>query len=54
MYPRLCFVDSLYTVVPEDSRKELKAQLTDEEYEEILQGKKQVKVKWKLLEWLGL
>lgn len=54
MYPRLCFVDSLYTVVPEDSKKELKAQLTDEEYEEILQGKKQVKVKWKLLEWLGL
>ena len=25
MYPRLCFVDSLYSVVPEESKKELKA-----------------------------
>lgn len=54
MYPRLCFVDSLYTVVPESSKKELKKQLTDEEYEEILDGKKEVKVKWKILEILGL
>lgn len=53
MYPKLCFVDSLYGVVPENSKKELKKQLTDEEYEEILQGKKKVKVKFKLLEWLG-
>ena len=54
MYPRLCFVDSLYSVVPEESKKELKAQLTDEEYEEILNGEKEVKIKWKLLEVLGL
>lgn len=53
MYPRLCFVDSLYTVVPEQSKKELKAQLTDEEYEEILNGEKKVKIRWKLLEILG-
>lgn len=53
MYPKLCFVDSLYGVVPETSKKELKSQLTEEEYEEILQGKKKVKVKWKFLELLG-
>lgn len=54
MYPRLCFVDSLYTVVPKESKKELKKQLTDEEYEELLHGKKTVKISWKVLEWLGL
>lgn len=53
MYPRLCFVDSLYSVVPEESKKELKKQLTDEEYEEILHGEKEVKIKWKFLELLG-
>ena len=53
MYPKLCFVDSLYTVVPEESKRELKSQLTDEEYEELLQGEKPVKIRWKLLEWLG-
>lgn len=50
MYPRLCFVDSLYTVVPENSKKELKAQLTDEEYEELLQGGGKVKIKCRLAE----
>lgn len=54
MYPRLCFVDSLYGVVPETSKRELKKQLTEEEYEEIMQGKKKVKVRFKLLEWLGI
>lgn len=54
MYPKLCFVDSLYGVVPEESKKELKKQLTEEEYEEIMQGKKKVKVRFKLLEWLGI
>lgn len=54
MYPRLCFVDSLYSVVPENSKKELKKQLTDEEYEEILNGDKEVKIKWKILELFGL
>lgn len=54
MYPKLCFVDSLYTVVPEESKRELKTQLTDEEYEELLTGEKPVKIKWKFLEWLGL
>ena len=53
MYPRLCFVDSLYSVVPESSKKELQDQLTDEEYEAILNGTTQVKIKSKLLEILG-
>ena len=54
MYPKLCFVDSLYTVVPKESKKELKKQLTDEEYEEILNGEKPVRIKCRLFEWLGL
>lgn len=54
MYPRLCFVDSLYSVVPEQSKKELKKQLSDDEYEAILKGEKKVKVKWKILEIFGL
>ncbi|MCI8372269.1 MAG: stage II sporulation protein R [Lachnospiraceae bacterium] len=53
MYPRLCFVDSLYSVVPEKSKKELKQELTDEEYEAILDGKRKVKIKSRLLELLG-
>lgn len=54
MYPRLCFVDSLYSVVPETSSRELKNNLSDKEYKAIVSGQRKVKVKWKLLELLGL
>lgn len=53
MYPRLCFVDSLYSVVPETSSRELKNNLSDKEYKAIVTGQRKIKVKWKLLELLG-
>lgn len=53
MFPKLCFVDSLYCVVPDESKEELQEELSDEEYESILNGEKKVKIKFKLLEWLG-
>lgn len=53
MFPPLCFVDSTYSVVPDSSKEELKKVLTDEEYEAVFSNKKvDVKVKFKLLEWL--
>lgn len=38
MYPTLCFVDSTYQVVPEESKERLKENLTEEEYESLLTG----------------
>ncbi len=38
MYPTLCFVDSTYQIVPEESKEKLKQNLTDEEYESLLSG----------------
>lgn len=36
MYPPLCFVDQTYSVVPEDSKKQLEDILTTKEYESLL------------------
>lgn len=38
MYPTLCFVDSTYQIVPEESKESLKENLTEEEYESLLTG----------------
>mgnify|MGYP000647536930 CR=1 FL=1 len=38
MYPTLCFVDSTYQIVPEESKERLKENLTEEEYESLLTG----------------
>ena len=38
MYPTLCFVDSTYQIVPEESKEKLKENLTEEEYDSLLQG----------------
>ena len=51
LYPKLCFVDSLYAVVPDDSKQELQTLLTPEEYEAILQSDQKIVVKSKVLEW---
>lgn len=50
LYPRLCFVDSLYAVAPDDSKEELRELLTPEEYEAVLQSDEKIVVKSKLLE----
>ncbi|WP_455714155.1 stage II sporulation protein R [Anaerosporobacter sp.] len=36
MYPPLCFVDQTYSVVPEDSKRQLEDLLTTREYESLL------------------
>ena len=54
MYPPLCFVDTTYHVVPEQSKEQLKYVLTEDEYNAILSQKDvKVKVKFKLLPWLN-
>lgn len=53
LYPRLCFVDSLYAVVPKTSETELKNILNDEEYRAIFNDKDtKIEVKSKLFEWI--
>ncbi len=51
MYPSLCFVDSTYQVVPENSKEKLKTALTEEEYNSLLEGGKNVTYSSKIWEW---
>ena len=52
LYPRLCFVDSLYAVVPDGSKEELKGILTDEEYKAVFTSKdSKIKIKSGILEF---
>lgn len=51
MYPTLCFVDSTYQVVPEESKEILKRDLTQEEYQVLLEGE-DTTFDFKLLEWV--
>lgn len=47
MYPNLCFANSVYEVIDENSKEELRAVLTEEEYAEIMaEGEIQVKFKY--------
>ena len=52
MFPTLCFVDGTYSIVPDDSKQQLKEVLTEEEFKAI-SSEKNVKVKYtfKLKEW---
>lgn len=52
MYPSLCFVDSVYQVVPDSSKEKLKSSLTEEDYESLLDGGEDVTYSFKFLEWL--
>lgn len=52
MFPQLCFVDATYSVVPEESKSQLKYLLTDEEYSAIVSDEVDVVVKFKVVEWL--
>ena len=55
MYPNLCFSGSVYEVIDEQSKKELQAVLSEEEYAEIM-AEGEIKVRFKyldgVLEWL--
>jgi stage II sporulation protein R len=49
MFPPLCFIDATYSVVPKESKNQLKHFLTEDEYTSILsKDKPKVKVKFKL------
>lgn len=55
MYPNLCFSGSVYEVTDEQTEKELRAVLTEEEYAEIMaEGELKVRFKYLegVLEWL--
>lgn len=53
MYPTLCFVDSVYQVVPEDSKDKLKKSLTWEEYNSLMDGGENVTFGCFIGEWLS-
>ncbi len=45
LFPRLCFMDCVHAVLPEQSREQLKAVLTEEEYESLFDpGKDEYKI----------
>lgn len=47
MYPNLCFSNSVYEVIDEKAKEELRETLTEEDYEEIMaEGKIRVKFKY--------
>jgi stage II sporulation protein R len=52
MFPPLCFVDDTYSVVDEETDKQLKHLLTEEEYDTLVKQKKPIKIKFKLWEAL--
>ncbi len=52
MYPTLCFVDSTYQIVPEESKEKLKENLSEEEYESLLTGEEDVKYGFKIVDFL--
>lgn len=55
MFPPLCFVDVTHGVVPEETKKDLRGVLNEEEYKIVTQARYEeevpVKVKLKIVEW---
>ena len=51
LFPSLCFIDSTYQVVPEQSKELLKENLSQDEYESLLTGEGHVEYKFKIAEW---
>lgn len=51
LYPSLCFVDAVHAVVPEETDRQLRQLLTDQEYQAISQGEVKVKYTFKFLDW---
>lgn len=52
MFPRLCFIEGSYSIVPDSSKAELRYLLTDDEYEAVLNSPIEVTYKLKIVEWL--
>ena len=47
LYPKLCFVDESWAVMPEESKQELEAALPDGQFEELVRPK--VEIGWKVM-----
>lgn len=58
LYPNMCFRGSVYEVISDDSRNELRKVLTTEEYQDVLGNgildKGKICIRWKFLEYFGL
>lgn len=52
MYPTLCFVDSVYQVVPEESKEKLQNSLSQDEYDSLLDGGEDITFGSRLAEWI--
>lgn len=52
MFPTLCFVDGTYSIVPDNSKQQLREVLTEEEFK-VISSEKKVKVEYtfKMKEW---
>ena len=53
MFPPLCFTDTTTGIVPEESKKILKNELSDEEYTLISDTSKPTKIKFKIIEFFN-
>lgn len=53
MYPTLCFVDSTYQVVPDESKEKLRENLEADEYESLLTGGEDVEYGFKIVDFLS-
>lgn len=53
MYPTLCFVDSTYQVVPEESKEKLKENLSEQEYESLLRGGEEVQYGFRIVDFFA-
>lgn len=51
LYPRLCFIDATHSILPEDSRKELKCLLSEDDYMALLEEPSRVHIRLKLLQF---
>jgi stage II sporulation protein R len=53
LYPSLCFVDATYSVVPEESKEELKSLVTDADYEALLQDSDtEIEIHSAVVDWI--
>ena len=53
LYPRLCFLDAVHAVIPEESKTELQVLLDEEDYEALTDTRdRKIRVRFRLLDWL--
>lgn len=53
LYPSLCYLDSTYAIVPESSKNQLSALLSEDDFQALLNARP-VKIRFKLADWLKM